>query len=59
MGYQLNILKFDQYALRIKFYNFCEKKKKNLIDTLGDPDLSTISYRPLPFSLLFLSRSRS
>ena len=58
MGDQLNILKLDQYALRIKFYNFCEKKKK-FIDTLGDPDLSTISYRPLPFSLLFLSRSRS
>ena len=27
MGDQLNILKLDQYALRIKFYNFCEKIK--------------------------------
>jgi hypothetical protein len=59
MGDQLNILKLDQYALRKYFYNFCEKNKKNFIDTLGDPDLSTISYRPLTFSLLFLSRSRS
>ena len=34
------------------FLHFAEKKK-NFIDTLGDPDLSTISFRTLPFSLLF------
>ena len=40
---QLNLLQLDQYALRIKFYYFF----KVFIDTVRDPDLSTIPYRTL------------